>query len=71
MIELKNCPFCNGEACLVMRHIKPRESDDQYLLLIVCDDCNSQSAKASLTPCYDIQDDISALVESWNKRAKN
>jgi Lar family restriction alleviation protein len=54
-MEIKPCPFCGGESNVC----KSDQFDDQYLMLVQCDECFSKGSEA-LT-------EVGAII-LWNTR---
>lgn len=55
--ELKPCPFCGGDASLIVKEFFGFPEEDVYT--VACNDCNSRS-------CY--SDDRKETVKVWNTR---
>lgn len=55
--ELKPCPFCGGDASLIVKTFFGLPEEDVYT--VACNDCKSQS-------CY--SDDRKETVKVWNTR---
>ncbi len=59
MIELKNCPFCGGEARLFV-------SDG---VRVVCAKCRASSKILVDSDCYKTNA-VEKVIEAWNKRTE-
>lgn len=70
-IKLNACPFCGGEAWL---YIDPHEnSDTTNIHKIKCKDtfcCGAEMWDSLSAYSPDYEDEVKALAERWNKRAK-
>jgi Lar family restriction alleviation protein len=55
--ELKPCPFCGGDASLIVKTFFGLPEEDVYT--VACNDCKSQS-------CY--SDDHKETIKIWNTR---
>ena len=71
MIELKNCPFCGGDATIDFNENKKARI---WFTFIKCKTCNAQG-KSFVIGEYEelseakVKDTVTRAAEAWNRRA--
>jgi hypothetical protein len=69
MADVKNCPFCGGEA--VVTHLEPHEHSDTLVRLTglpkVVD--GAWTVECQECPCGLIADTHDGVMRAWNRRA--
>lgn len=78
MEELKPCPFCEGEALLLIKGSLERGTTRGWEFGIYCSECNVTTAKTNyrleiklgdLGHITEIVDERQMAAEAWNRRA--
>lgn len=69
MPDLKPCPFCGGEALLMLK--------DNFCWHVTCNSCSASTEKYIPRDVFPweaynaIQDTVNKAVEAWNRRAND
>ena len=70
--ELKNCPFCGGEAVTVVRVTQMGGNSDYIDFSVVCVKCKTEKMSRlrieGIAPFADVEKAMRRVTEMWNTR---
>lgn len=73
-MELKNCPFCGGEAYLEESHRAFIGGVTSRVAFVRCKKCNARSGRFELAAYGHTKNSVDAntdAVKAWNRRTNN
>lgn len=69
--DIKNCPFCGGEAKLVPKSKTYFKGNQEYTCWIECKQCHCRSGRFLFIQYDSTHEARMKAVEAWNSRKEN